>query len=244
MNRTAAILAAGAALLGSGPALGHHGKDFLVAHTADLPDPGEVYLAPRQAYVPEDGEAEAEVEPALLVGILDRLALDVHAHAAVERDGAARYESTAAGIQLRLTPRGAAAGVGVSAEYTRARGEEPADRIEARLAISSTRGRSAIALNALAARGARGGSGAAWGYAAGFRRGVSGRAAIGLEARGGPGEPAAEALAGLYLSPAPRVTVNLGAGRSAGGGEAAFAARAAVVLRLGRTGSGGAAELD
>ncbi len=219
------------------PAHAHHGRDFLLTQTADLPHPGDFYLVPRQDVIDEADGDEIEFEPTFLVGAADWLALEVHGHVAKRGGESFDHESTAAAFHVRVTPAQAPLRVGVSAEYEFSHLDERDDRIEVRLVASKVFGGALLAFNVMADEELRDGVDADWGYLIGFRKGVSDRLAWGLEAQGSLEEPKHEALVGFYLDPMRRFTVNLGVGTGLRDSEIDFSLRTAVVWHVGRVGS-------
>jgi len=103
------------------PAAAHHGRDFLLSFTAELPHPSQVFLVSRQDYA-DAGSGVLELEPAVLVGLGERLAFEVHGHAGREAGADLEYESTAPALHLLLTPHHSQWGLVLSAEYELASG--------------------------------------------------------------------------------------------------------------------------
>ncbi|MGE5813880.1 MAG: hypothetical protein ACM36C_05285 [Acidobacteriota bacterium] len=217
----------------------HHGRDFLLARTAELPHPGQIFLVPRQDVIRQLPTTVIELEPSLMFGASERLALEIHSHIAREDETGFAYESIAPAVHVRLTPEESVWGAGASVEYEISRGEGQSDRLETRLVASRQTGLSRLAINIFAGHGgtdeqtglAR--SGLDWNYAAGFRRRVSGKVDLGVE---GQGEFSAtgvhEVLAGLYSEPSGWVTINVGAGVGMGPDAPSLTVRTAVVFRL------------
>jgi len=225
-----------AQLLSPTAAFAHHGRDFLTVETAELPHQGQIYLIARQDYIEEGEEDEIELEPAVIFGVTNRFALEVHSHVAREGEGSFEYESTSPAFHLRLSPVDAPWGVAVSAEYEFAHDSEAEDVAEARLILSrqlTGLHRSHFAFNLIAEEEQGEDGELEWGYAVGFRSRLTDRHDWGLEARGSfESEGATEALLGLFLQPTKRLTVQLGAGTAFGDEGPDFAFRSAVVWRL------------
>jgi hypothetical protein len=240
--------------LAAGPVQAHHGRDFLLSQTAELPHPGQLFLIPRQDYVEAD-EGEIEFEPTLLFGATERLALEVHGHVAKEGGGDFEYESTAPAFHLLLTTPHASWGLALSGEYEfshvggeEAHAEEPeehgtdesdepahegVDRAEARLVFSIRRADRLVALNLIASEAQTSGADVEWAYSAGFRSDLREGVAWGIEAQGDLESDAAhEALVGLYFEPSQRWTVNAGVGTGIGDDAPDLTVRTAVVFRL------------
>lgn len=93
-----------AALIGlvavSAPAVAHHGKDFLLIETDDMPVPGHVYgLVSSDTLVDKDGVRSTEITPGLLFALGDRVAVEPHFHLARSDAQSWRYDATAAEIR-------------------------------------------------------------------------------------------------------------------------------------------------
>ena len=183
---TAVILFAVAlALTVAAPALAHHGRDFLLAETAEIPHPRQGWAIARQDYVEQDdGDGELELEPSLLVGITRWLAFEVHGHAGRADGESVEYESTAPALHLRFARPGASWGVGVSAEYEIAHQDDAPDSAAGILSVSGLARGTQWALNLTAAEPRERGADTEWGYALGVRRPLTRRLHWGLEARG------------------------------------------------------------
>ena len=54
-------------------AFAHHGKDFLLVESYDVPEPGDFYLISSAGIFVQQGEAALDLEPALLVFVLPLL---------------------------------------------------------------------------------------------------------------------------------------------------------------------------
>lgn len=180
-----ALTIAALALTLSSPALAHHGRDFLLAETAEIPHPAQGWAIARQDYVEqEDGSGELELEPSVLFGISHWLAFEVHGHAGRADGESVQYESTAPALHLRFAKPGASWAVGLSGEYEIShRGESP-DSAAGILSVSGLTRGTQWALNLTAAEQQETGANTQWGYALGVRRALTERLHWGLEARG------------------------------------------------------------
>jgi hypothetical protein len=237
------------------PASAHHGRDFLLVRTAELPHRGQVFLVPRQDWIDTGDGQEFEFEPSLLVALHDRLALEAHGHFAGPALGELEYESIAPGVAWRLSDPNSNWGVALAAEYEfAANADEPdvqevgqeaghhnesgsehshaADRLEVRFAISRRLGVWLVAGNLIVAASRAGVEDAELGYALGARRPLAGRTKLGLEAMGSFEENAHELLLGLYSDLAMRLTLSLGAGIGLGPEGSDLSVRTAIVVRL------------
>jgi hypothetical protein len=228
--RGAFSLAAGtlAVLIGAGRAEAHHGKDFLIVETDEVPHLGQAFLFSSQDYVRQDGAGSFLVSPSVLFGAFPIAALEVHAHLEKEPAAPWRYDATAVAARLRLTPEGRRLGVGFAAEYELGHGGT-ADRIEGRLIGAYHPGRANLTIDLVIARehGPQGETSV--GYALGFRPDVERRLSWGVEGQG-DFDGGHEVLLGLYASPAERVTVKVGIGHGFRGGPG-WTIRTGLVVR-------------
>jgi hypothetical protein len=214
-------------------AFAHHGKDFLLVESYDVPEPGDFYLFSSAGTLVVDGDTALELEPALLVGIVPRLAFELHAHIDKEPENALQYEATAPSLHFQVTPPESRfpVQVGLSAEYEFASGVEAKDRVETRLIGERAIGRAKLVGNLIVEHERAGDT--TPGYGVGFRYEVTDQFAGGLEAQG-PFTHAHdhEVLAGAYAEPTERVTLKAGLGAAIADQAVGFVARIGIVLRL------------
>lgn len=215
------------------PASAHHGRDFLLSQSADLPHPGEFFISPRLDYVDGGEEDELEFEPTLLVGGTDWIAFEVHGHVAKEGSGSWEYESTAPAVHLKLTPAKSSYRLGLTLEYELSHDDHHADNVEGRLVISKTFRDSLIALNIVAEEEQESGAELEWGYSVGFRRAATEAMAWGLEAQGSLEESEHEVLVGLYFDTSDRLTLNVGVGTGLSDSEIDLSIRTALIWHVG-----------
>ena len=216
------------------PASAHHGQDFLLVESPQVPHPGDAYLLANSALALDDAEERAGFEPALLVGVTPRIAFELHAHAEKLAGESWRYEATAPAIHVLLSDPARHDGlrVGLSAEYEIARAADEADNLQFRLGIERASGAMKWAGNLVYDR-EQGGDHTV-GAALGWRRQLGERFALGVEAQGafdhGEGR---ELLGGLYWEHEQRWTLKFGLGvvQDDGGGYD-WLARLGLVLRL------------
>jgi hypothetical protein len=212
----------------------HHGQDFLLVESPQVPHPGDVYLLANSAFALDDAEEQAGFEPALLIGVAPRIAFELHVHTEKLAGESWRYEATAPAIHLLLSDPARHDGlkVGLSAEYEIARAADEPDNLEFRLGIEQASGAVTWAGNLVYDR--EQGGDTTTGAALGWRRQVGERFALGVEAQGafdhGEGR---ELLAGLYWEHDQRWTLKLGLGavHDDSGGYASLA-RVGLVVRL------------
>lgn len=85
------------------PACAHHGKDFLLLETDDMPLAGHVYaLASLDTNIDKAGARSSEITPALLFSVGKNLTLEPHFHLHQEPGASFRFESTALDVRYRL----------------------------------------------------------------------------------------------------------------------------------------------
>lgn len=214
-------------------AFAHHGKDFLLVESYDVPEPGDFYLISSAGILVQQGEAALELEPALLVGVLPRVAVELHGHVDKEPDEPLRYESTAPSLHVQITPPDSKfpVNVGLSAEYELASSSEVNDRLETRLIGETDIGATKLVGN-LIVEHERGGD-TTPGYAIGARYSLNEQFACGVEAQGPfTRTDNHELLFGVYAEPTTRLTLKGGLGAVFSDQPAGFVARLGVVLRL------------
>ena len=221
--------------LATPPALAHHGKDFLLAESCDLPHRGDLYLVATADSVRDGGESEEEVSPALLVGIAPRFAVELHGHLGKVGGEGWRYEATAPSLHIRLTsPRSEAPwSLGLSVEREIANRNDENDRAEARLIATRKDTRASLTLNLIGEREEGGGGASKLSYAAGLRPGLGHRFGWGLEAKGRIEHDAAhEVLVGFYSEPTEELTLKIGLGTGLGPGGFDLTVRTGLVWRF------------
>ena len=221
----AAVLVLGAAA----PALAHHGKDFLVVETYELPHPGHVFLLSNQDLVRAGGETAYSFTPGVLLGVTDRFAAELHAHFEKAPGEGWAFEAIAPAVRLQLTRPDSSLRLAVSAEYEFGRGEAP-DELEGRL-IVGYRGAVNIAANLVFGHARGSGEGTDVGYAIGVRPARETRVVVGAEAQGNfRGPDAHEVLGGVYFTPSERLTVKIAVGTGFGEAGVDLTVRTGVVL--------------
>jgi hypothetical protein len=220
---TLAILAAAA------PARAHHGKEFLVVETYELPHPGHLYLLSNQDLVRAGGENFLSFSPGLLVGVTERFAVEVHGHFEKGPGEGWAFEAIAPAVRLQLTRPDHALRAALSGEYEIGRGEAP-DNVEGRLIVGYL-GRFNVTGNLVVSRLRGTGEGTQVGYAVGVRPAAERKVVLGAEAQGNfRGEHGHEVLAAAYFTPSERVTVKLAAGTGFGDAGPDFTLRTGLVL--------------
>ncbi len=200
------------------PAMAHHGKDFLIVESYELPHPREIYFVSSEMFSRVDGANTFTSEPSLLFGLAHRFAGEVHVHLVREPGQSLHYEAAAPAVhfQLKSSSRWKFA---VAAEYEIAR-HSAEDSFDARLVAARSIGEGQLVINV----------GTHAGYAVGFRPQMDAHTAWGIEAQGRleRGEEH-QLILGLYSQPYERLTFKAGAGVGLGNGKPSAVVRTGVV---------------
>jgi len=211
------------------PAAAHHGRDFLIVESWELPHPHAFYLVTSEELHRVHGETAFHTEPSLLFGIRERVAGEVHVHAEREPGQSFRYEAIAPSVHVQLTPPESNAPwrFAASAEYEFAR-RRAADNAALTLIAARSAGEAALIFNAGVERQQQGTAHAV--YALGFRPRLDAPVTWGLEAAGRLHRGQSQQLLfGVYLQPSERLTVKIGAGAGLGNGRPAAVVRSGIV---------------
>lgn len=232
MTRIGFVGAAIAILGTSSIAYAHHGKDYVLVESYDIPHPGAAFGLSTYSYSRDGGIDSSEIEPGLLFGVLPRVAVEVHAHAAKAEGESFHYEATAPAVHFQITDHHSQTPIqiGGSAEYEVAAHDGP-NRFESRLIFEVPLSSSKITANVIGDRV----EGDKWksGYAAGYRADVSAIAALGVEAQGlFDSNSAQELLLGLYLEPTETITLKLSVGTGLRRTGPDFSARVGLVYQF------------
>lgn len=212
------------------PALAHHGRDFLIVESYELPHPGVFYFVTSEELDRADGETAFHTQPSLLFGIRERFAGEVHVHMEKLPGESFRYEAIAPSVHIQLTPAESKSvwRFGASAEYelARQRGE---DNLAVTLIASRPIGDAVVIVNAGAEHQRAGGTTHAV-YAVGFRPQLDVPVSWGVEAAGRLHRGESQQLIfGVYLQPTGRFTIKVGAGAGFGNGRPAAVVRGGIV---------------
>jgi len=213
------------------PVSAHHGKDFLLVESYEVPHPWDFYFASSVAVIERNGRTALESEPSVLFGVLPRLAFELHAHVSREESERLMYAATAPAFHLQLTSPHSDFPVrlGLSGEYESATASH--DRAELRLVIERDLGHSRIALNLIGEHEIAGAS--TMGYAAGYRYEITEKVACGFEAQGEiTNKGHHDLIAAIYSEPNERITLKAGAGVEIGQDKAAATVRMGWVYRF------------
>jgi hypothetical protein len=208
-----------AALLCAGPASAHHGKDFLLTATDDMPLKGHIYalLSVDDTIEREGGRRGVEITPGILFALSNRFSLEPHVHIAREEDGNA-YKYGATAVEARY-----AAGFigksewrwGGSLEYEHPRGEEH-DNLQGRLLLVRNFSRRLVAFNLVVDRDIEAGGRTPFSLIAGAMQPLSPTDNLGLEVElPFPAADGVEILPGIYHlfgGPTGRTSLKIGVG--------------------------------
>ena len=168
-------------------------------------------------------------EPALLFGVTERFAGEVHVHFARLPGESLTYEAIAPAVHVQLTPPESSAvwKFAASAEYEVARHSDE-NSIAARAIAARSIGEGQLVINLGGDHSRADGTHA--GYAVGFRPNMEAHTSWGIEAQGRleRGEDH-QLILGLYTQPNARLTFKAGAGVGLGNGKPSAVLRTGVV---------------
>jgi hypothetical protein len=211
------------------PVFAHHGKDFLIVESYELPHKGDVYFVSSEMFSRARGETIFATEPSLLFGLGRQFAGEVHVHFLRLPGESLKYEAVAPAIHYQFTPPESDAPwkLAVAAEYEIARHSDE-NSLAARLIAAHDLGEGQVILNVGGDHSKAGGTHAS--YAAGFRPAMEARVTWGIEAQGRlqHGDEH-QLIVGLYMQPNERFTFKAGAGVSLGNGKPSAVIRTGVV---------------
>ena len=216
---TAALVVGLFALMPARPARAHHGKDFLLTATDDMPLRGHPYalLSVDDTLDRGGGGRGVEITSGFLVPVSERFSLEPHGHfARTDSGNGYRFAATAIGGLYRVGYLGHSQWrLGGSLEYEQPRGEEH-DNMQGRLLLVRNFSQSLVALNLVAARDLKSGGRTPLSVIAGVLRPLSATDNLGLELSAPfPIADGVEVLPGLYHlfgGPAGRTSMKLGLG--------------------------------
>lgn len=130
----------------------HHGKDFVVTETTELPEIGSYWIFLSTDFGAaerfNDTHTQFELTPGLMYGFSDVLAFEFHPHIAKEENEDLAYEAT--GFQLRYSPSFTVASgfqTGFSAEFEKSHIAGHDDLIDLNLVLMKQNRNFKIALN-------------------------------------------------------------------------------------------------
>jgi hypothetical protein len=213
----------------SAPSFAHHGKDFLIVESYELPHRGDVYFVSSEMFSRANGETTFTTEPSLLFGLGHRFAGEVHVHIQRLPGESLNYQAIAPAIHYQLTPPESEAPwkLAVAAEYELARHSDE-NSLAARLIAAHPLGEGQVVINIGGDHSTREGTHAS--YAVGFRPAMEARVSWGIEAQGRfeRGDQH-QLILGLYTQPNERFTFKAGAGAGLGSGKPSAVFRTGVV---------------
>jgi hypothetical protein len=211
------------------PLFAHHGKDFLLVESYELPHPRTLYAVSAEELLFGRSSLTFRDEPSLLFGLSDRVAAEIHAHIEKEPRRSADVAAIAPAVHLRLIDSDAMH-AGLSAEYEIGR-HGIGNAAAVRLILGRSFGESAVVGN-IGVERAHGESTRAI-YAIGYRPDLEARQSWGIEAQGAlrHGEQH-EAIVAGYLQISDRLNVKAGVGAALGTGKPLALIRTGVVWRF------------
>jgi hypothetical protein len=220
------------------PALAHHGKDFLLTATDDMPLRGHLYaLLSVDDFIERGGGRSIEITPGSLFAVNDRLSLEPHVHITRQEEGHG-YRFGASAIEARY--RAGYVGRsewrwGGSFEYEHPQGDEH-DNLTGRLLFVRNFARSLVAINLVADRDLESGGRTPVSIIAGALRPISTSDNLGLEVSVPfPFADGVEVLPGLYHmfgGPEGRTSLKVGVGLFISRDTTAGTFRTALIRRF------------
>jgi hypothetical protein len=216
------------AFLFATPVLAHHGKDFLLVESYELPHPMTVYAVTSEELMFGRGSATFHDEPSLLFGVTDRFAAEMHAHVEKAAGESVNIEAIAPAVHLRLFD-GGGVHAGLSAEYEFGR-NGTGNAAEVRLILARSLGDGAVVGNIGIAHDDEGSVAI---YAVGYRPDIEAESTWGIEAQGAlrRGEQH-QAIVAAYRQINDRLTVKAGIGAAFGAGKPLALIRTGIVWRF------------
>jgi len=204
-------------LLPPAPASAHHGKDFLLTATDDMPLKGHLYaLLSVDDTIERGGGRGVEITPGVLFAVTNRFSLEPHVHVARDEEGNDyRYGATAVEGRYAVGYIGRTQWRwGVSLEYENPREEN--DNLAGRLLLVRNYTRSLVALNLVASRDLQEGGRTPFSVILGMLRPLSPTNNVGLEIEAPfPLADGVELLPGIYHifgGPTGRTSLKIGVG--------------------------------
>jgi hypothetical protein len=223
------LVTALAALLVAAPLFAHHGKDFLVVESYEVPHTRNVYGVTSEQLLFADSNLAFREELSVLSGLTHRLAAEVHVHIEKAPGESAQLEAIAPALHVHLFDRGPNHGA-VSAEYEIGRhgaGNSPT----VRFIVGREIGEGAVVANLGARRSHEEGTNGI--YAIGYRSDLESPRGWGIEAQGELHRNVEhEILGAAYLQPSNRLTLKIGAGAIVGNGTPAKVVRSGFVWQF------------
>lgn len=207
-----------AALLLAAPAFAHHGKDFLLTATDDMPLRGHVYalLSVDDTIARGEGVRGIEITPGVLFAVSERFSLEPHVHIARDPESHDyKYDATAVEARYKIGYLGRSQWRwGASLEYENPRDDN--DNLQARLLLVRNFSRHLVAVNLVADRDIQGGGRTPFSIIAGALQPLSPTDNLGIEIEMPfPISDGVEILPGIYHvfgGPTGRASLKLGLG--------------------------------
>ena len=130
----------------------HHGKDFIVTETTELPDAKSYWLILSGDFGAAEqfnsGHTVFEFTPGILYGIINSLAFEAHPHLGKDENEDFTYEATGFQLRYNLPHLHNRIQIGLSTEYEIASKSEHENLLDLRLIIATETENYKIVLNA------------------------------------------------------------------------------------------------
>lgn len=198
----------------SSAAFAHHGKDFMLVATDDMPLPGHVYtLLSADTMIDKDGGRTTEITPGLLMGLGDRVSIEPHFHLSAPPGGSYRYDATAGEIRYRIgNLPGSEWRAALSLEAEKPRDSEEHSDALARVIVARTTPNTLVAVNLFGGKVLAPGGERNYGVAVGALAPLANGDRAGLELVANlPFDDGVELMPGYYHSKGP-MSIKLGVG--------------------------------
>lgn len=182
-NIAAIVSAALLIVLACTPAFAHHGKDFLLVATDDLPQPGSVYaLGSVDTNIDEEGNRSTEITPGVLFGLGKRIAIEPHFHVTRAAGEDFHYDASALEVRYRVgyLPHSQWR-MAVSGEIEKPKNREENSEGGVRLIIARTFPKALVAVNLLAGRELTSGADVHYGLGVGVLTPLANGDRVGIE---------------------------------------------------------------
>ncbi len=207
-----------------------HGRDFLLTQTARLGDLGSVYGISRQDYTRQNDAKAFVLEPLISWTATDWLSLEINSDAEKVEGESFNYESTMAGIRLRLTPTRQALVLGVATRYGFGSNSENDDVFKFSGLATYQVGTWLLGANANYKKHEN--SHRELGYAVSIKRELRHHLSLGVEAAGAfEGEKSGEVIVGIFNEVTHHFQINAGVGTGFNN-DVDLAIKTAIIWRL------------
>ncbi|HEY3413130.1 MAG TPA: hypothetical protein VGM51_08740 [Armatimonadota bacterium] len=155
--------------LAAAPAAAHHGKDFMLVATDDMPLAGHAYASlSTDTIIARDGSRTTEITPGVLISLGDRVSVEPHFHLSAPPGGGYRYEATAGEVRYRIgNLPGSEWRAALSLEGEKPRDSEEHSNAQVRAILARTTPNTLVAVNLIAGKELAPGGERNYGFAVG-----------------------------------------------------------------------------